>query len=182
MANPSCSIRRAAQADLPAIAGIHLASWLDAYRGVVPEAVLLGRSIEGCLAGWRETFASYPENLTVARAPDGRIHGFCCAGPAVDTARDAPFAFEIYGLHVAPSSRRQGIGASLLRQALARAASREGLNSAIVWTLRDLELSRKFYEREGGRPVRSGVWSIDGIPLAEIAYGWTDLRRLAGAD
>jgi ribosomal protein S18 acetylase RimI-like enzyme len=173
MLQPIRFIRPAGEADLPAIAAIHMASWQDAYRDVVPEAVLLRRSIADCLAGWRATFAQYAENITVACASDGRIHGFCCAGRS-NSARNAPFVFEVFGLHVAPSSRRLGIGASLLRHALARASAQE--RSAIVWTLEALTLSRRFYEREGGRPVKAGVCTIDGIEFSEIAYGWTDLE------
>jgi GNAT superfamily N-acetyltransferase len=182
MAQPNCLIRRAAEADLPAIAAVHLASWQDACKGVVPEAVLLGRSIADCLAGWRTTFAAHAANITVAASHDGRIHGFCCAGAVVDADRNAPFEFEVYGLHVAPSSRRNGIGARLLRQALARARQRDGSSTAIVWALKDLALSRRFYEREGGQPVKSGVLRLEGIVLPEIAYGWTDLLRFAASD
>jgi ribosomal protein S18 acetylase RimI-like enzyme len=177
MAPISCTIRSAAEADLPAIAAIHMASWRDAYRSLIPAEVLLGRSVADCLAGWRSTLAKYPANVTVAAAADRRIYGFCCAGPVVDDARSAPFGFEVYGLHVAPASRQNGIGASLLRRALARAKDEERSNSAIVWTLEDLALSRKFYEREGGKPVKTGIWRLDGIALAEIAYGWTDLAQ-----
>ena len=182
MAPPISLIRRATEADLPAIAAIHLASWQDAYQGVVPEPVLRGRSIPDCLAGWRATFAMHPANITVAISNDGRIHGFCCAGPVVDADRNAPFEFEVYGLHVTPSSRRNGIGTRLLHQALARARQQEGSSSAIVWTLADLALSRRFYEREGGKPVKSGIFMLDGIALPEIAYGWTELCRFAGLD
>lgn len=50
--------------------------------------------------------------------------------------------------------------------------------SAIVWTLNALTLSRKFYEREGGELVKTGVWHIDGAALPEVAYGWRQLRYL----
>jgi GNAT superfamily N-acetyltransferase len=179
VAPPNCLIRRAVERDLPAIAAIHVASWQDAYKGVVPEVVLLGRSIADCLAGWRAIFARYPANITVAALNDGRIHGFCCAGAVTDAGRNVPFEFEVYGLHVAPSSRRNGIGARLLHQALARARQHEGSSSAIVWTLADLTLSRKFYEREGGRLVKSGVFMIEGTALPEVAYGWMNLDRFA---
>ena len=182
MAPPNCLIRRAAKADLPAVAAIHVASWQDAYRGVVSEDVLRGRSIADCLAGWQATFAKHAGNITVAESDDGRIHGFCCAGAVVDADRNGPFEFEVYGLHVAPSSRRNRIGARLLHQALARAREHEGSRTAIVWTLADLILSRRFYEREGGRPVKSGVFMLDGIALPEIAYGWTSLGRFALGD
>jgi GNAT superfamily N-acetyltransferase len=181
MAKPNLPIRGAAEADLPAIAAVHLASWQEAYRGLVPQAVLFGRSIEGCHAGWRLILANHPEDIALASTPDGRVHGFCYAGPVVDSARSGPFEFEIYGLHVAPSARRQGFGASLLHRALAR-AHRAGMRSAIVWTLEGLKPSRRFYEREGGKPVKSGFWSIDGVTLPEIAYGWTELCRFAGLD
>jgi ribosomal protein S18 acetylase RimI-like enzyme len=169
-------VRHATEADLPTLAAVHLASWRAAYRDLVPEKVLLRRSIEDCLAGWRATLAREPANVTVAYAPDGRIHGVCRAGAVVDAERSAPFEFEVFGLHVPPNSRRRGIGASLLRQALARASRCEGSNSAIVWTLKDLPSPRQSYRRAGGLPVKSGVFLIDAIALAEIAYGWSDLR------
>jgi ribosomal protein S18 acetylase RimI-like enzyme len=182
MADPKYEIRRATEADLQAVAEIHVASWRDAYKGVVPETVLAGRSVDGALPGWRSTFAEYPANITVACAQDGGIRGFCCAGPVVDAAKNAPFEFEIYGLHVSPNSRQRGIGASLLREALARARDREGMDSAIVWTLKDLKLSQKFYQREGGKQVKSGVWSFGGIALPEVGYGWTNLRHFGRVD
>src|SRR5262245_11415507 len=92
-------IRIATEADLPAVARIHIASWQDACKGgVVPDALLADRSIEGSLSGWKSTFATYPANITVAASrADGVVRGFCCAGPVVDAVRNAPFAFEIYG-------------------------------------------------------------------------------------
>jgi ribosomal protein S18 acetylase RimI-like enzyme len=177
------SIRIASESDLQTVAEIHISSWQDAYKGVIPAALLADRSVEGSLAGWRSTFAKYPANITVATSPEGVIRGFCCAGPVVDASTNAPFEFQIYGLHVSPHFRRQGVGAVLLRDALARAKDREAMNSAIVWTLQDLQLSRKFYEREGGTLVKSGVWSIGEMAFPEVAYGWTNLgqeKRISG--
>lgn len=175
MANRKHLLRVATEADLPTVAQIHIASWQDAYKGVIPDALLANRSVAGSLGGWRSTFAKYPANTIVAASQVGVIQGFCCAGPVVDAVRSASFAFEIYGLHVSPDSRQQGIGAALLRDAFARARDRERMNSAIVWTLRDLQLSRRFYEREGGKVVKSGVWTIGEFAFPEVAYGWTSL-------
>jgi ribosomal protein S18 acetylase RimI-like enzyme len=174
-------IRIATEYDLEAVAQIHVASWQDAYKGVVPYALLASRTTAGSLSGWRSTFSSYPTNITVATSPDGEIQGFCCAGAVDDEVKNSPFEFQIYGLHVWPNLRRLGIGAALLRNALAR-AKLEGFNSGIVWTLRDLRLSRSFYERQGGEVVSSGTWSIGQIALPEVAYGWTTLRQLSGVD
>ena len=171
------AIRTATDTDLPCVAAIHMASWQDAYRGVVPEGLLARRTVKGALAGWRSTFAAHPRNIRVATDESGAVTGFCCAGPVTDHKSNAPFAFQIYGLHVLPASRRHGIGAALLHDALRRAAWSESMTSAIVWTLEALTLSRKFYEREGGELVKTGTWHIEDVALPEVAYGWRELRR-----
>lgn len=84
-------IRTAAEADLSAVATIHIASWQDAYRGVVPDRVLARRTVEGALRGWRSTFAAFPLNIRVATDESGAVKGFCCAGPVTDYEANAPF-------------------------------------------------------------------------------------------
>ena|SRR5215468_10847716 len=161
----------AAAPDLPAIAAIHADSWQDAYRGIVPDAVLAGRTVERSLALWRGTLEKRPDNLTVARLGDSVV-GFCCAGPVVNPAKNAPYQFEVYCLYAHPKLRQRGIGAALLRQALARCQA-AGMDSSIVWTLDKLVLARRFYEREGGRLVKTGIWTAGEFTLPEVAYGWT---------
>ena len=100
-------VRAATTSDLAAIARIHMASWHDAYRGVIPDDILDGRTVEGSLSGWRSTFEKYPDNISVAERGDALLAGFCCAGPVVDAEKNAPFEFEICGLHVAPIMRRR---------------------------------------------------------------------------
>ena len=165
-------IRLACEADLAEIARIHVSSWRDAYVGVLPKEILATRSLQGSLAVWRSTLEKYPSNITVVCTQEGTVVGFCCAGAVVDEARSSPFGFEIYGLHVEPNRRQEGIGGALFRKALARAKHLTGNPSAIVWTLRDLQLSRRFYEREGSTLVKSGLWSLEGHAFPEVAYGW----------
>jgi ribosomal protein S18 acetylase RimI-like enzyme len=171
-------VRTALAADLPLIARIHIASWHDAYRGVVPAQILSGQTFKGSLRGWHSTFEKYPDNLTVVEAANAQVTGFCCAGPVVDAKRNAPFEFEIYGLHVLPKARRQGIGTALFCAAFKRAVRREGMNSLIVWTLKEHQMSRKFYRREGGKIVKTRTWRFGGSAIPEVAYGWTRLNRL----
>jgi ribosomal protein S18 acetylase RimI-like enzyme len=164
-------IRIATEADLPDVATIHVASWQDAFRGVVPDAILDGLSVERSLEGWRSTFTSFPQNITVANTPAG-IQAFCCAGPITGSDKDAPYPFRIFALHVRTDQRQRGFGAALLRDALHRAFDRERLGSAILWTLEALHRSRRFYEREGGVVVKRGTWRVGDDALPEIAYGW----------
>jgi ribosomal protein S18 acetylase RimI-like enzyme len=168
-------IRRASQSDLRAIAGVHLLSWRTAYAGVIPASLLDfdptdSATIENSVRGWATTFQSYPENLSVAVNDSETVLGFCCAGPVDDAPKNAPYQFQIYGLHVRPQDHRHGIGTALLRQALNRATTL-GMGT-IVWTLRDLAQSRRFYERQGGKLEKSGMWELAGHRLEEVAYGW----------
>ena len=172
MATSDLLIRNATEADLPHVAQIHVASWRDAYRGVIPDAAIDARTVDGATEMWLANLAKYPANLTVAEMADGQIAGFSCAGPVTDAERSGPYEFEIYALHVRPDIRRNGIGAALLRHAMTRAGDDLNMRSMIVWTLEDLHLSRRFYEREGGTPVKRGHWQVGGGELPELAYGW----------
>ena len=164
-------IRSATEADVTPVAQIHMASWRDAYRGVIPDAVIDARTVEGAVAMWFANLAQFPLNLTVAQMADRQIAGFSCAGPVTDQERSGPYEFEVYALHVRPDLRRNGVGAALLHQAMTRARDL-GTRSLIVWTLENLHLSRRFYEREGGTLVKRGEWQIGGVTLPDLAYGW----------
>jgi GNAT superfamily N-acetyltransferase len=172
MATLGLLIRTATETDAQHIARIHVDSWRDAYRGVIPDAAIDARTVEGATAMWLANLAKCPGNLTVAKEQDGQIAGFSCAGPVTDAERSGPYEFEVYALHVRPDIRRNGVGAALLRDALRRARDDLAMRSMIVWTLEGLHLSRRFYEREGGTVVKQGHLSIGDVALPEFAYGW----------
>jgi len=169
-----CEVRCATASDLPQIARLHVQSWQTAYRGVVPDEFLQSMRPERSLPGWRKTFDSFPDNLTVVDGATG-IAGFCCAGPVVDGEKNRPFTFEIYGIHVRPDRHRLGLGSKLVFHAFDRMRAL-ALDGAIVWTLEALVQSRRFYEKHGGVVVKSGTWTVGNLTLPEVAYGWPAAR------
>jgi hypothetical protein len=61
-------VRTANEADLLQLAEIHVASWQDAFRGVVPDTILDGMSVAASLKRWIKNFAAFPANIAVAPA------------------------------------------------------------------------------------------------------------------
>ncbi len=167
------SIRPAAPADARAIAHVYVETWRSAYPGILPDAVMVGLSVDRKAAEWRRQLErpSRREGVVVAVLPaPERVVGFSSFGPA--TALD--YAGEIYTLYVQSDWQNQGIGRALLRASLRRLLA-QGMDSAFLWVLAD-NPSRFFYEAMGGRRVGHRDENIWGTALHEHAYAWSDLK------
>ena len=171
------AIRKATSADLGSIAKVHVTSSRDAYFGVVPNDYLNGLNVEKSQDMWKSRMKSIPITLPLRKLPTKH---FCILLRWTNGrfARNDGFEFEIFALHVHPDTRRRGIGSTLLHAAFERAEKQCQLNSAIVWTLIDLPLSCRFYEREGGTAIKKGVWQIGSTSVHEVAYGWSNLASI----
>ncbi len=162
--HPNATIRRATPADVDAIATMHLASWLAAYRGLISDEYLDRVTHESRVARWERTFS--PEEVEVIEttlAVEGdNILGLCSFGPRVDPL--AATIGEIYSLHIGPNLWRRGIGRMLLDDALRRLANR-GFERVVLWVLRDNQDARRFYEARG--------WSVTGEERDEDRSGYS---------
>ena len=83
MRNPPFTCRRAEPEDAAEIALIHVSSWHSAYRGLLPEELLAGLSIDVRRSGWAQILnAQDPQAMTIVVEQDGQMVGFCHAGRA----------------------------------------------------------------------------------------------------
>src|SRR6476661_6972714 len=98
-------IRRAADADRSSIAAIHAQSWRDAYRGILPDA-LLDEEIDGIMRRRWAQKAIGPEDAVLVAEQEGAVVGFCATW-------DGESAY-IDNLHVSKEARSQGVGRRLL--------------------------------------------------------------------
>ena len=48
----------------------------------------------------------------------------------------------------------------------------------VVWVLAENRPARRFYEALGGEYIQEGQFTIGGVALPEVAYGWKDLASL----
>jgi len=147
-------VRLAEPQDAPAVARVHVASWRQAYRGLLPQEYLDSLSVEARTTTWAQAFGQFPDqtSTTLVGELDGQIVGFASVGPSRDDDTDKATG-ELWGLYLDPAHWGAGHGHTLHTEALdiARAS---GATAATLWVLTTNQRARNFYERHG--------WTADG--------------------
>jgi len=170
-------VREATRADAAAIAGLHLANWRAAYRGIVPDDLLDAITLESRRQHWERVLAEPDgrEFVYVAENADGRLLGIASGGPEV--GGDPQYHGELYVLHVRSEAQGRGVGRALMRAVTERLAE-DGITTLLVWMLRENHAARRFYEVMGGQFVREQPAMFEGILLMDAGYGWLDIAML----
>jgi ribosomal protein S18 acetylase RimI-like enzyme len=172
-------IRAATHADAPAVGRVHVESWRETYRGVMPVQLLDSLSAVVRAAMWQGALEREPPVLLfVAQLPDGDLVGF--AGGGARRGNALPHEAEVYAIYVLRAARHRGCGRRLMA-ALAAALHARGFESLCLWVLRDNAHARGFYERLSGQVVGERT-QVDGEhAFKEVAYGWDNLESLCSA-
>jgi GNAT superfamily N-acetyltransferase len=143
-------IREATLDDARGIAVVHIATWQDAYRGIVPDDVLDTMDVDARTARWHEGISA-PEGPIRVATDDAKVVGWACYGPSRDDDARGPVG-ELYGIYVSSSYWGTGVGPALMDDALAWL--RVHFPVSTLWTLDANARARRFYERTG--------WTFDG--------------------
>jgi len=159
-------VRDAKPADAPALAAVFVASWTNAYRGIIPHSNLEGIVRRRDVAWWRTQIRSGDTILVVETS--GVIAGYASCGAA--RARGSQQG-EIYELYLAPNYQGLGFGEHLFEACRYRLDDRR-LKGLIVWALADNEGAISFYERRGGRKVARISERFGRTKLEKVALGW----------
>jgi L-amino acid N-acyltransferase YncA len=164
-------IREAAPDDARAIATVHVQSWRESYRDILPATFLDGLRADDRVQAWTLRLTEATHLTLVGTDPDGRIVGFCNAG----VNRDDPNKFqgEVYAIYVLAEAHGRGLGRALFQEAVAW-LNRQGWRSLLVWVFTGNARARKFYESLGGVLVGERPVSVAGASYSEVAYGWSD--------
>jgi GNAT superfamily N-acetyltransferase len=109
--------------------------------------------------------------VLVGTSADGRIVGFCDAGPNRGEPKD--FQGEVYAIYLLAEAQGQGLGRALFQQAVAW-LMRNGWSSFLVWVLTGNTRARRFYEALGGTAAGEKPTAIAGTSYTEVAYGWRE--------
>lgn len=167
-------VREASTGDVPAIADLHVRSWRSAYRGIVPDAILDGLSVEARRDTWLRVIgraASDPANegRVWIVEESGAVRGFAETRPSRD--EDVlPGTGEVHSIYLAPEAWGRGLGQRLLAHAADDLRAR-GFAPLVLWVIEGNARGRRFYERAGWQPDggRQPI-DFDGVLVDEIRY------------
>lgn len=170
----SILVRKANVQDAPAIARIHVLSWQETYRGIIPQPYLDALDIEARTEDWTTHF----KNENAFEIFVGIIDGEICGIAAGSRTREPETGFdgEILLLYVLQIAKGRGLG-RLLLQYVCQNLLKNGISNTMLWVLKD-NPSRGFYEYFGGKEFSTKTALVGGIELMEIAYGWKDIRAI----
>ncbi len=139
---------------------MHVQAWREAYRGLMPDAVLNALDPAKREITWRETLR---QDIPVTLALSGEnIVGFMGCGERRNPA--LPAEGEIYGLYVLELAQRHGVGKRLFLRGLELLAAKK-LGSAALWVFEDNSRARQFYEAQGGETCAYRIEARDGWEL-----------------
>jgi GNAT superfamily N-acetyltransferase len=172
MQSRPATIRRATVSDATAIATVHVWSWQDAYRGLLPQDFLDGLDVGRRRDGWARILAEahWPRSATLVVDSDESVVGFAHLCPTRDDDGDPATVGEIVAIYLLSTLWSTGVGRRLMDESL-DVLRQAGFREATLWVLDTNERARRFYE--------SGGWLADGtvkqdrwgdVVLNEVRY------------
>jgi GNAT superfamily N-acetyltransferase len=145
-------IRALTDADIDAVAEVHVRSWRSGYAGILA-ADYLAALDPADFARRRRNRTGPPGSRTLVATDGGTVVGFTSFGPYRVDGGDGhnPAVGELYAVYVDPARWSAGIGRKLL------AAARAGLTEAgfpvmRLWVFEANDRARRFYQRAGLTP------------------------------
>ena len=160
------TIRTATPADARSIARVHIASWREAYAGIVPDDYLSSLDLDSREARWTEILSEGTRSTWLAEIAQ-RTVGFASIGPSRDEDAE-PGDLELYAIYLDPEAWGRGVARDLMRTLLAEVPPKTPVS---LWVLADNDRARHFYRRHGFAP--DGVEKIEeysGKTLTEVRY------------
>jgi ribosomal protein S18 acetylase RimI-like enzyme len=168
-------IRPATIDDAEAIAQVHVLSWRQTYRTVLPDDFLESLTEADYADRWRRFIGGGSSRVFVVEPEDSAergVVGFASAGR--ERAGEIGYSGELYAIYLLDAFHRRGYGRELVRASV-DGLQEMGLKDMIIWVLRDNQPARRFYERLGGAFVRAQPITIGSVTLEEVSYGWPRL-------
>ena len=149
-------IRRALPADAKAIAQVHISSWQDAYRDLMPSQFLSGlqATLTRREAHWVRSLALGASTVWVAEVGQ-QVVGWIAVGASRDEDAVQANVGEVMAVYVLAEHWYTGVGLALWKAGLQDLLA-QGYERLTLWVLAGNERAIRFYRR-------AGVWRRPGL-------------------
>ncbi len=166
------SVRAATVHDASQLAAIHVRSWQEAYRGLLPQTYLDALDTCDRTERWRRAVrrTDWVRAGVLVAVPDRDLIGFTRFGPTRDRDDDTVEVGEIKEMYLLPEAWGKGLGRRLMTTSLSRLTA-AGYAQVTLWVLASNLRARRFYESGGWVP--DGTSRSDhslGFPIEEVRY------------
>lgn len=166
-------IRRALPTDAGAIAQVHVSSWQEAYRDLMPARYLnaLNATLVQREAHWSRLIASGESNTWVAKL-DQQVVGWISVGASRDDDAAGADTGEVMALYVLARYWQTGVGLALWRAGVQDLMER-GFERLTLWVLTGNERAIRFYRKAGCVEEAGTERTLErgGVTLMEVRYG-----------
>ena len=165
-------IRKALPGDANAIAQVHIRSWQEAYRDLMPAEFLKG--LDATLARresfWVRSIESGESDVWVAEL-DGQVVGWISAGASRDERAAGANTGEVMAIYVLAKYWQAGVGLALWNAGL-QFLREEGFQGLTLWVLSRNERAIRFYRKAGclEDPGSERHLQRGGVTLEEMRY------------
>lgn len=168
-------IRRASLSDAMGIARVHVDTWRSTYHSIVPADYLASLEYEPAAQRWRGYLETGNGHVFLAEDPAAGVVGIASAGPGEDGDKEYDAVLNV--IYILPGFQGRGLGRALMAAAV-EALRGDGHSALLIWVYRD-NRARGFYERYGGKAVRTREHNVGGACLEVVGYGYPSLDALA---
>lgn len=165
-------IRKALPSDAKAIAQVHIRSWQEAYRDLMPVEFL--NSLDATHAqresSWTRSIESGESNVWVAEL-DQQVIGWVCVGPSRDEDAAGANTGEVMAIYVLATSWQTGVGLALWKAGVGYLVE-QGCQGLTLWVLSRNERAVRFYRRAGCVADAGSERNLvrGGVTLEEVRY------------
>ncbi len=166
-------IREAVCNDAVQMAKVYVDSWRTTYRNILPEEFLASLTYEWREQKWRKILCEENNNdfCFVTENESGEVVGIAVGR---FDSEDAKYIGELNTIYLLKEYQQQGIGKELVKLIVEWLAARQ-IYTMIVWVLAD-NPARAFYEKLGGKYLRSQPLELGQYTVQEVAYGWDNIK------
>ncbi len=164
-------IREAKLSDAKGIAKVHVDSWKNTYKNILPTEYLEKLSYEQRTELWVRNISKVDHYVFVAESDNGEIIGFTDGGKRAENEIEG--SGDLTSIYILDQFQGQGIGSKLVNKLFTKLKAL-GYEKIFVEVLEDNQ-SKRFYKRLGARLEKTEKINIGNQDLDLLIYVWSNI-------